>query len=52
MLVWQVQLSGSKTWNLVPMPECNDVCVPLAVTADEGDISMHVHVKNICEKLL
>ena len=36
---WQAQLSGVKTWLLVPPPECEHVCRSFNVTVDTGDIS-------------
>uniref|UniRef100_A0A224Z525 Phosphatidylserine specific receptor ptdserr n=1 Tax=Rhipicephalus zambeziensis TaxID=60191 RepID=A0A224Z525_9ACAR len=36
---WQAQIRGSKTWTLLPPPECESVCVPsLQVTVRPGDI--------------
>uniref|UniRef100_A0A131YY36 Phosphatidylserine specific receptor ptdserr n=1 Tax=Rhipicephalus appendiculatus TaxID=34631 RepID=A0A131YY36_RHIAP len=36
---WQAQIRGSKTWTLLPPPECESVCVPsLKVTVRPGDI--------------
>ncbi|KAL1474847.1 hypothetical protein MTO96_020490 [Rhipicephalus appendiculatus] len=36
---WQAQIRGSKTWTLLPPPECESVCVPsLTVTVRPGDI--------------
>lgn len=38
---WQAQIRGSKTWTLVPPPECEDVCVQsLMVTVHPGDLVM------------
>ena len=46
---WQAQLSGIKTWMLVPPPECEHCCKSLNITVDTGDISkynkvLHQHV--------
>ncbi|XP_076459674.1 uncharacterized protein LOC143292893 [Babylonia areolata] len=35
---WQAQVSGKKTWNLVPSPECEAVCHSFNVTVHKGDI--------------
>lgn len=35
---WQAQLSGRKTWTLIPPPECDSQCKTLRVTLDKGDI--------------
>lgn len=35
---WQAQLSGKKTWILIPPPECESVCHNLQVTMYTGDI--------------
>lgn len=35
---WQAQLSGRKTWHLVPPPECEAVCQTLDVTIEKGEI--------------
>jgi hypothetical protein len=35
---WQAQLSGTKTWTLIPPPECEAVCKTLEVTVNTGDI--------------
>lgn len=35
--MWQAQLKGSKTWNLVPSPECQDICQPLSFLVEPGD---------------
>ncbi|XP_022089322.1 bifunctional arginine demethylase and lysyl-hydroxylase PSR-like [Acanthaster planci] len=35
---WQAQLSGRKTWTLIPLPECEDICHTLKVTVNTGDI--------------
>ncbi|XP_070579668.1 uncharacterized protein [Ptychodera flava] len=35
---WQAQISGQKTWTLIPPPECEDVCKPLEITVSKGDI--------------
>lgn len=36
---WQAQISGKKTWTLVPVPECEDICHPMNITMEKGDIS-------------
>lgn len=35
---WQAQISGKKTWSLIPTPECEHVCVRMNVTVHKGDI--------------
>lgn len=35
---WQAMISGSKTWTLVPSPECQRYCPPMNVTMEVGDI--------------
>lgn len=35
---WQAQISGMKTWTLIPPPECEKECIPLNVTVHKGDI--------------
>jgi len=35
---WQAQISGKKTWTLVPPPECETVCQSLSVTINKGEI--------------
>ncbi|XP_072043549.1 bifunctional arginine demethylase and lysyl-hydroxylase JMJD6-like [Amphiura filiformis] len=35
---WQAQISGKKTWQLIPPPECEDVCQAVEVTVNKGDI--------------
>ncbi|XP_038067685.1 uncharacterized protein LOC119737419 [Patiria miniata] len=35
---WQAQLSGKKTWTLLPLPECENICHELKVTVNTGDI--------------
>ncbi|XP_064478941.1 uncharacterized protein LOC135392170 [Ornithodoros turicata] len=37
---WQAQISGRKSWHLVPPPECEDVCRSLSITAEPGDMVM------------
>ena len=37
---WQAQISGQKTWQLVPSPECEAICHSFNVTVHKGDISM------------
>jgi hypothetical protein len=36
-LMWQAQLKGSKTWHLLPPPECEDVCSQLSFLVEPGD---------------
>ena len=36
---WQAQISGTKTWTLVPPVECNSMCYSFNVTVHRGDIS-------------
>lgn len=35
---WQAQISGTKTWSLIPSPECESVCHPMNITVHKGDI--------------
>ncbi|KAK3090225.1 hypothetical protein FSP39_010199 [Pinctada imbricata] len=35
---WQAQISGEKTWTLIPTPECEHVCYSMNVTVSKGDI--------------
>ncbi|KAK7507455.1 hypothetical protein BaRGS_00001390 [Batillaria attramentaria] len=35
---WQAQVSGRKTWQFVPSPECEAVCHSFNVTVEKGDI--------------
>lgn len=35
---WQAQISGKKTWTLIPTPECEHVCHSMNVTVHKGDI--------------
>ncbi|XP_076452809.1 uncharacterized protein LOC143288316 isoform X2 [Babylonia areolata] len=35
---WQAQISGTKTWELIPSPECEAVCHSFNVTVEKGDI--------------
>ncbi|XP_060565091.1 uncharacterized protein LOC132724274 [Ruditapes philippinarum] len=35
---WQAQISGKKTWSLVPTPECEAECKSFNVTVHKGDI--------------
>ncbi|XP_054159823.1 uncharacterized protein LOC128958033 [Oppia nitens] len=35
---WQAQVSGSKTWHLLPPPECEPQCKPINITVQTGDI--------------
>ena len=41
---WQAQISGTKTWTLVPPIECELVCVSFNVTVRRGDISKSMQV--------
>lgn len=36
-LMWQAQLKGSKMWNLVPSPECQQICHPFSFLVEPGD---------------
>lgn len=36
-LMWQAQLQGTKTWNLLPPPECEQSCKPIEFIAEPGD---------------
>lgn len=54
---WQAQLSGTKTWTLLPLPECEHKCDSINITVEQGDIivvdnhrwyhSTHVHEGSI-----
>ena len=36
---WQAQIVGSKTWTLIPMPECESQCPGrMEITMKRGDI--------------
>jgi len=35
---WQAQISGKKTWTLVPPPECEAVCSTIRIDVNKGDI--------------
>lgn len=35
---WQAQISGEKTWSLIPTPECEHVCHSMNITVQKGDI--------------
>ncbi|GFS24511.1 bifunctional arginine demethylase and lysyl-hydroxylase JMJD6 [Elysia marginata] len=35
---WQAQVSGTKTWTLIPSGECSSVCSDMQVTVQKGDI--------------
>ncbi|KAG1669287.1 F-box protein [Nymphon striatum] len=35
---WQAQISGTKTWKILPPPECEEVCHPMNITVHSGDI--------------
>ncbi|XP_019644361.1 PREDICTED: bifunctional arginine demethylase and lysyl-hydroxylase JMJD6-like [Branchiostoma belcheri] len=35
---WQAMILGSKTWTLIPPPECEDVCYTFNITLNQGDI--------------
>ena len=35
---WQAQISGTKTWSLIPSPECEGICHSVNVTVETGDI--------------
>lgn len=36
-LMWQAQLQGSKIWNLLPPPECQNICKPVKFHVQPGD---------------
>lgn len=36
-LMWQAQLQGNKTWQLIPSPECQDVCQQFSFYVEPGD---------------
>lgn len=36
-LMWQAQLLGNKTWNLVPSPECESTCQSFSFYVEPGD---------------
>lgn len=38
-LMWQAQLLGNKTWNLVPSPECESTCQSFSFYVEPGDAS-------------
>lgn len=38
---WQAQISGMKTWTLIPAPECESQCHSMNVTVHKGDICKH-----------
>ena len=42
---WQAQVSGTKSWLLVPPFECEDVCKSVNVTVETGDISKSWHTE-------
>lgn len=35
---WQAQISGRKSWSLIPAPECESVCHAMNITLEKGDI--------------
>lgn len=35
--MWQAQLKGSKTWYLLPPPECEEICSKLTFLVEPGD---------------
>ncbi|XP_033733589.1 uncharacterized protein LOC117322749 isoform X2 [Pecten maximus] len=35
---WQAQISGKKTWSLIPTPECEHLCHSMNITVQKGDI--------------
>ncbi|XP_012268100.2 uncharacterized protein LOC105693032 [Athalia rosae] len=37
-LMWQGQILGSKTWSVVPTPECGNVCNSFDFSVDAGDV--------------
>ncbi|XP_044751907.1 uncharacterized protein LOC123311864 [Coccinella septempunctata] len=36
-LMWQAQLKGSKTWNIRPAPECEEICSSMSFIVKPGD---------------
>ncbi|KAL3285234.1 hypothetical protein HHI36_019346 [Cryptolaemus montrouzieri] len=36
-LMWQAQIQGTKTWNIRPAPECEEVCSKLSFIVEPGD---------------
>ena len=40
---WQAQISGKKSWKLIPPAECESVCTSLNVTMNSGDIGKFFH---------
>jgi hypothetical protein len=40
--MWQAQLKGSKTWHLLPPPECEDVCSQLSFLVEPGDAGDYI----------
>ena len=44
---WQAQISGKKTWQLIPPPECEHVCQAVEATVNKGDISEWFCVENV-----
>lgn len=36
--MWQAQLSGHKTWKLVPPPDCDHICSGISFRVEPGDI--------------
>ena len=43
--MWQAQLKGSKTWHLIPPPECEDVCSQFSFLVEPGDASKSIKKK-------
>ncbi|CAH0729926.1 unnamed protein product, partial [Brenthis ino] len=37
-LMWQGQVKGNKTWTVVPVPECEDVCQKFQYYVEPGDV--------------
>ena len=35
---WQAQISGKKSWALIPPAECESICHPLNITMNKGDV--------------
>lgn len=35
---WQAQISGKKSWQLLPPAECESVCHPVNITMNKGDL--------------
>ena len=49
---WQAQIKGKKTWQVIPVPECDDVCSSFNTTVHPGEISESNYNSTICIQLL